>query len=174
MKLNFTPFPNLTTERLTLRQLSMADENEVFFQRADKGMNQYVDNPLCQTLEEARAWIEKITNFVNNNESIFWTICLKGTDKMIGGFCLWNIVPEENKAEVGFSILPEHQGKGYMKEALRAALRYAHEEMGATHIEGYTHPENFASIKVMQSQSFQLKEVQPEGVGHYVVYELRK
>jgi ribosomal-protein-alanine N-acetyltransferase len=174
MKLNFTPFPELTTDRLVLRQLSMADDKEVFFQRSDKEMNKYVDNPPCQSIEEARAWIEKITGFLNNNESIFWAVCLKGTEKMIGGFCFWNIDKENSKAEIGFTIFPEHQNKGLMNEVLTTALQYGFEEMSAKTIEGYTNPGNLASIKVMQKHGFQLKHPQPEDAKPYVVYELKR
>jgi ribosomal-protein-alanine N-acetyltransferase len=130
MNCNFTPFPNLTTERLYLRQISLADDNEVFFQRSDQAMNRYVDNPPCKSVEEARKWINKISSLIANNECIFWGICLKGHPKLAGGFCFWNLSPEDNKAEIGFGIYPEHQRKGLMDEALKAALHYGFEEMG--------------------------------------------
>lgn len=172
MKRNFTSFPELGTERLTLRQLSLSDESEVFFQRSDKEMNKYVGNPPCRSLEEARAWIEKINGFAASNESIYWAVCIKGTEKMIGGFCFWNISEEKNSAEIGFTMLPQYQGRGYMSEVLRAALNYGFEQMGAACIEGYTHPDNIPSIRVMEKNGFRPKEVQPGDAGEYVVYEL--
>ena len=57
---SFTPFPNLTTERLVLRRVTMNDDKEIFFQRSDKVMNKYVDNPLAQTIDDAREWMRKI------------------------------------------------------------------------------------------------------------------
>jgi ribosomal-protein-alanine N-acetyltransferase len=174
MNPNFTPFPNLTTERLNLRQITLSDNHAIFFQRSDKSMNQYVDNPPCASIDEAREWINKINKAIAGNESIFWGICLKGQQTLSGGFCFWNLSPERNKAEIGFGIYPEHQRKGLMDEALKAALRYGFEEMGLQYIEAYTHPENIASIRVLEKNGFTLKEQQPTEESTYIVFELGK
>ena len=41
-KRNFTPFPILATERLTLRQLSIDDQQNIFALRSDKEINKYL------------------------------------------------------------------------------------------------------------------------------------
>lgn len=171
MKRNFTPFPTLSTERLNLRRITMADDKEVFFQRSDKGMNAYVDNPPCQSIEEARAWIEKIDKIIANNEGVNWGVCLKDNEKLMGGFCYWNLSPEENKAEIGFSIYPQYQNKGYMNEVLQTGLKYGWEVMELDSIEAYTHPENKASIRVLEKNGFTLKKEQPTDIP-YAVFEL--
>lgn len=174
MNINFTPFPKLTTERLELRRLTLADDNEIYFQRSDRSMNQFVDNKLCASIEEARAWIEMIEKNIVNNESIFWGVCIKCEEKIMGGFCFWNISVEEEKGEIGFGIFPAHQGKGFMNEVLQVALKYGFDVLGFKRIEGYTHPQNMASIRVMEKNGFRLKEEQPEDADPYVVYELLK
>jgi ribosomal-protein-alanine N-acetyltransferase len=172
MKCNFNPFPNLSTERLKLRRITMNDDKEVFFQRSSKEMNEYVGNPLCQSIEEARAWIEKIDNIIANNEGVNWGVCLKDEDQIMGGFCYWNLSQEENKAEIGFGIYPHHQNKGYMSEVLERGLRYGFEDMDLSCIEAYTHPQNKASIRVLEKHGFKLKEEQPDDL--YIVFELLK
>jgi [ribosomal protein S5]-alanine N-acetyltransferase len=174
MSFNFTPFPDLTTARLDLRQITLSDDQEIFFQRSDESMNKYVGNPLCTSIDEAREWINKINRAIANNESIFWGICLKGQQKIIGGFCLWNLSAETGKGEVGFCIYPDHQGKGLMSEALKAALRYGFEAMGLKHMEAYTHPENISSIRVLEKNGFSLKKQQPAEETVYLVFELDK
>jgi ribosomal-protein-alanine N-acetyltransferase len=47
----FTPFPVLKTERLTLRQLSVNDDKEVFALRSDKQVNKYIDRNPTNTIE---------------------------------------------------------------------------------------------------------------------------
>jgi ribosomal-protein-alanine N-acetyltransferase len=173
MNCNFTPFPDLATERLHLRQLSLSDDQEIRFQRSDPSMNQYIDNPPCASVEEAREWIDKINRFVANDESIFWGICLKGQSKLSGGICLWNIDTASDKAEIGFCMYPEHQGKGLMGEALKTVLQYGFEEMALQRVEAYTHPENKPSIAVLAKHGFQLKEQQPEG-SSYIVFDLKR
>lgn len=154
MNCNFTPFPILETDRLTLRQITLNDDKEIFFQRSDPSMNLYVGNPLAKTIDDARNWINMINGLAANNESIAWGVTLKGSDKLIGGFCFWNLSAEHNSAEVGFGIYPTHQGKGFMTEVLQAAIPYGFNEMQVHMIEAYTHPQNLASIRVLQKSGF--------------------
>jgi ribosomal-protein-alanine N-acetyltransferase len=168
---SFTPFPVLTTERLVLRRVTMNDDQEIFFQRSDEGMNKYVNNPLAQTIDDARAWMEKIETIIDTNEGISWGVTLKGDDKLVGGFCYWNWEKEQERAEIGFSIYPQHQNKGLMQEILQTGLKFGFEYMGLKIIEAYTHPENAASIKVLEKSGFKFKGMSADD--HCNVYELK-
>ena len=174
MNCNFSPFPVLETGRLTLRQLTLNDDNEVFFQRSDQEMNKYVGNPPAKSIEEAREWINKINTFAVNGESIFWGATLKGEEKLIGGFCIWNLSHVHNRAEVGFGIYPVHQNKGYMTEILRAGLQYGFEQMHLDTIEAYTHAKNISSLKVLEKYDFKLKEDQSHEDSQYLAFELHR
>ena len=173
MNRNFTPFPVLSTERLVLRQITLDDDKEIFFQRSDKAMNQYVGNPLATSIEDARSWITRINTAISNNESIAWGVTLKDDPKVMGGFCLWNLSEEHNRAEIGFGIFPDHQQKGYMHEVLQVGIRYGFGEMDLGIIEAYTHPQNVASIRVLEKNNFKLKEGNPNPEG-YIVFDLRR
>ena len=168
---SFTPFPNLTTERLVLRRVTMNDDREIFFQRSDKGMNKYVDNPLAQTIDDAREWMRKIDSIIDTNEGISWGVTLKGADKLIGGFCYWNWEKDQEKAEIGFSMYPQHQNKGLMQEVLQTGIKFGLEYMALKTIEAYTHPENAASIKVLEKSGFRFKGMSADD--SYSVYELK-
>ncbi len=168
---SFNPFPVLTTERLILRRVTMNDDKEIFFQRSDEGMNKYVHNPLASTIEDARAWMKKIETIIDTNEGISWGVCLKEDDKLAGGFCYWNWEKEQDKAEIGFSIYPQHQNKGLMQEVLQTGLKFGLGFMGLKTIEAYTHAENAASIKVLEKSGFSFKGTSTDG--DYQVYELK-
>ena len=89
-KLIFQPFPNLSTERLLLRRLVAEDDKEIMVLRSDEQVLKYLIISKCNSLEEARLFIEKINNVINNNESIYWGISLKNDNKLVGSqlFCL--------------------------------------------------------------------------------------
>lgn len=174
MSFVFTPFPVLFTDRLVLREITLDDDNEVFYQRSDKSMNEYVGNPLCNSIEEAREWINKISANTVNGDGIFWGVNLKDDPKLMGGFCYWNLAPEERKAEIGFGIYPQHQGKGYMDEVLKVGLNYGFETMNLERIEAYTHQQNKKSIHLLEKNGFVLKEVQPLDEANYIVFEAYK
>ncbi|MCB0476338.1 MAG: N-acetyltransferase, partial [Flavobacteriaceae bacterium] len=57
---NLKTFPILTTERLTLRQLSDSDVQEVFLLRSDALINKYLDRQPSKTLEDALKFIEQV------------------------------------------------------------------------------------------------------------------
>ena len=103
LSLNFSPFPNLKTGRLLLRQLTFEDENEIFFLRSDENVNRYVDRPKPNSLQDARDHIDKVNNGIANNKSVFWGITLLDNNSIIGTIFLWNISKENDTAEVGFT-----------------------------------------------------------------------
>ena len=52
--INFKPFLFLRTERFTLRQLTLKDDNEILILRSDKEVNRYLDRPVAKTIEDAK------------------------------------------------------------------------------------------------------------------------
>jgi len=50
LELNFTPFPELRTQRLLLRKLESTDANEMFFLRSNKRVIQYLGREPAKTI----------------------------------------------------------------------------------------------------------------------------
>src|SRR3970282_1102303 len=117
LDINFTPFPNLETERLYLRRVTKEDVNEIFKLRSDKETMKYIPRPLVKTEEDAMAHIAMIDEKIENNEGINWAITLKNTPKLIGLIGHYRIKPEHFRAEIGYMLLPEYHGKGIIAEA---------------------------------------------------------
>jgi ribosomal-protein-alanine N-acetyltransferase len=151
---NFNPFPGLQTERLLLRKLVEQDENEIYQLRSDESISKYLTRPLCQSIDEARSFIQRINIGIENNESLYWAISLKNNPSLIGTICLWNISWEHERAEVGFELLPGFQKKGYMQEALTAVLDFVFNSMRLHSIEGVVAPDNRSSIKILEKNHF--------------------
>ncbi|MBS1929907.1 MAG: GNAT family N-acetyltransferase [Bacteroidetes bacterium] len=150
----FLPFPELQTDRLLLRRLEIKDECEIFQLRSDKIVSKYLTRHLCKTMEEARAFIQKINVAIENNESVYWAICLKKDKKFIGTICLWNISWENERAEVGFELLPDFQKKGYMREALIKVLDFVFNTIHFHSIEGVVISGNQPSINILEKSHF--------------------
>ena len=154
MKINFSPFPALQTERLSLRKLSNDDVNEIFYLRSDEHINKYLDRPRATSIEDAINFINKTNHAIENNECVDWAITFKDDSRLIGSICLWNISKNENNAEVGYELLSDFQGKGVAQEALSAVIKFGFEVMELETIEAYTHKENLASIKLLEKFGF--------------------
>jgi ribosomal-protein-alanine N-acetyltransferase len=85
----FTPFPVLSTQRLTLRQVRSSDDKEIFALRSNANVNRYLDRNPSKSIDNAREFIQTINQNIQRNESVYWAITLNGIDKLIGTICLY-------------------------------------------------------------------------------------
>jgi len=154
MNKNFSPFPILETERLFLRKLSLDDAEEIFALRSSDEVNKYIDRPKANDIDEAIAFINKVNIGVANDNWLYWVICFKDNPMLIGTICLWNLNEEESKAEVGYELIPEYQGKGIAKEALLKIIEFGFDNVQLNKIEAYTYKENLSSTKLLEKFNF--------------------
>ena len=167
-----TPFPTLNTERLTLRLLTYADDHALFRLRSDGRVNRFLDRPPTTTLGDARTFIEKIETAIKNGESFYWVIALKNEDALIGTICYWNLVKEDDQAEIGYELHPDFQGKGIMQEAITAVLRFGFEQLKLKTITAFPRQDNRKSIQLLEKNNFSVDSgIQTEEA--YVAYVLR-
>ena len=151
---NFTPFPILTTERLTLRQLSIDDQQNIFALRSDKEINKYLDRQISKTIEDAIDFINKINDNIEKNNSIYWAITLTKTRTFVGTICLFDFSNEKNSCEIGYELMINFQGKGIMKEAAGKVIDYAFQTLQFQKIIAFTHNGNQSSTKLLKKFNF--------------------
>jgi ribosomal-protein-alanine N-acetyltransferase len=150
----FTPFPILTTERLTLRQLEMNDEQEIFTLRSDREINKYLGRQIANTIDDARNFINKVNENINKNESLYWAITFKDKNILVGTICLFSFSNEKDTCEIGYELLSNFQGQGIMQEAAEKVIDYAFNTIEVKKIEAFFHRNNQGSIKLLMKFSF--------------------
>lgn len=148
----FTPFPILHTSRLKLRQLSFKDEQALYDYQSNKTNFEYVEMPVYTSIDQAKNYIIKMKEGVDKGQWIVWAICLE--DTIIGTISIWNIKPDQKKAELGYGIFPSYRRKGYMREALEAVMAYGFKDMALEVIEAYTSHYNQPSKDFLSSFGF--------------------
>jgi ribosomal-protein-alanine N-acetyltransferase len=153
-RINFTPFPVLSTDRLILRQLTESDDLAIFQLRSNEAVNQYIERPVPSHIDEARAFIQKINDAIGRNESVYWSICLSENDGLVGTVCLWNFSDDMTTAELGYELMPAFQGQGIMNESIKAVISYAFETLKFEKLEAFTHKENIQSAKLLLKNNF--------------------
>lgn len=166
---NFTPFPVLRTERLILRQLLSSDDHEIFALRSDNDVNKYLDRKPAQSIDDAKTFIRTINENTRRNYSIYWAITLNGTDQLIGTICLFDFSDDNLKAEIGYELLPDFQGKGIMQEAISKVINFGLQHIGLNSIEACTHYENLNSIRLLEKFDFKKNCA---GEGNFLIFKL--
>lgn len=152
---NFSPFPDLATSRLLLRQLTMDDAAAVLRLRSNKEVMQHINRPLAVTIADAERWISVIQENLNANGGITWCIALKeDPSQHIGTIGLWRIEKENHRAEIGYMLEPALQGKGIMYEALEAVVDYGFTILKLHSIEAQIDPLNLASAALLRKGGF--------------------
>lgn len=163
LTVNLNPFPVIETERLVLRRTLMSDVGEIFRLRSDPRVMEYIKKTPCQNLEEAAAFIrERLDATIDNNDGVQWAMTVRSDDKLIGSIGIWRLIKEHYRGEIGYSMLPEYWGKGYMDEAVKAVIKYGFHTLGLHSIEANTDPGNVASRKLLERNGFEQEGYQRE------------
>ncbi|MGU9416802.1 GNAT family N-acetyltransferase [Clostridium perfringens] len=147
----------LNTERLALRNLTPENTEEMldYYIRNEEHLRQYEptrDSGFYTYEGQKEILTESFRQFIDGTSI---DLGIFKDEKLIGKIKLSNIVYGIlRNAFVGYSIDKEHQGKGYMKEALNTVCSYAFEEMGLHRLEASTLMENSRSQGVLKACGF--------------------
>jgi len=152
-------FPELTTERLALTALTSADASAIFALFSDHSVVEYYDLEAFTELSQASRLIEMFQGRFREHAGIRLT----GDGSLIGtcGFNRWQ--PAMKSALIGYDLLPQFQGKGYMTEAVHCTVQAAFSGLLAcgevNRIQADTVPGNHASEAVLRKVGFQLEGI---------------
>ncbi|XZF14777.1 GNAT family N-acetyltransferase [Chitinophagaceae bacterium MMS25-I14] len=171
---NFTPFPVLTTQRLVLRSLEATDDKDIFAHRCDDVVNTYLEGFRHASIEETRAFIDRVQKETAIGKTILWVLTQKGQNKFMGAVSLWNIVKDEDRAEAGYTLDAAFHGKGYMNEALVKVFNFGFNTMKLKIIDAYTHEHNNGSIRLLQRNGFIQGTPQKPVAGNRLYFSLTK
>jgi ribosomal-protein-alanine N-acetyltransferase len=154
LNVNFDPFPNLSTERLVLRQLRYEDEDDLFVLRCNETLMRFIPRPLAISVEDAYLLIQNLNQSIRANELITWAITLKNDNRVIGTIGFVKINKQDYRAEVGYLLHHDFHGTGLMQEALVAVLNYGFQTLKLHSIEAIVDPDNTASAKLLERNGF--------------------
>jgi ribosomal-protein-alanine N-acetyltransferase len=151
----FDPFPLLSTPRLRLRCLELDDAEIMFENLNTPEAVRFGGKAPPATVAATREKIEKVLATVRAGEGISWALTDIQTGAYLGGAGLWRWDKPNFRAEVGYEISSRVWGRGLMTEAVRAIIAFGFQRMDLHSIEAKVHPENTASIRVLEKLGFQ-------------------
>lgn len=151
---NRDPFPVITTRRLVLRQFSRNDAPLLHAIWSDPVVMEFMTLDPFGAEEETVAMIDLLKGLHERGEGIRWVITML-SDRTVMGTCgFHNWKKEHFRAETGYELGKYHWGKGYMKEAMSAALEYGFDGMGLNRIEAFVTEGNGRSLGLLKDLGF--------------------
>jgi len=145
---------NLTSGKLNYTRLSPADLQLYARLVMNDAVMKYITGKAL-TKDEAEQRFQKAVDTNNTNvEAGFFIVRNKLDETFIGVVKLVEL--DNNKAEVGYMLVPEHWGQGYASEMVERMIALARENKIAGELIGIVDPENPASIRVLTKFGFKL------------------
>ncbi len=146
-----TRFTCLTSKRLILRRLRDADLGVFCGYRSDPEVTRYQD--WTEFPEEAGARFFAEQAMLHPAIPGTWfqmAIELAETTELIGDCGLKTMEDEPRHVEIGYTLNPAHQGKGYATEAITRLIDYVFSDLRKHRVTAMANVQNTASVRLME------------------------
>lgn len=146
-------FTQLSTPRLCLRRFRESDAEAFAGYRSDPAVARYQDWDAPYPVERARRFVSAMATEPADvpGEWLQIAVTLAGDDTLVGDCAFVPQAHEPRTAEIGFTIAPQHQGRGYAREAVSALLRYLFDQLGKHRVIASCDARNAPSVKVLEA-----------------------
>ncbi|PGL73489.1 GNAT family N-acetyltransferase [Bacillus sp. AFS055030] len=155
-------FFEIETSRLKLRRFKDDDVTNFFKYRSNpevaiyQGWENY-------TYDQAVNYIEKQKSAEMNIPDAWVQVAIenKMDGQLIGDIGVHTLSNPKNQVEVGFTLEPKYQNKGYAFEALQGMLDYLFNELNKEKINAIAVEQNGSSIKLLKKLGFhEMKKIE--------------
>jgi RimJ/RimL family protein N-acetyltransferase len=146
----------LYTPRLLLRGLKPADAQALYEYRSLPEVTRFQGfSP--ETVSDAIRFIkEEISHEIDQPDTWYQLgIFLQEDDTMIGDLGI-HFLPEHKEAEIGVTVAPIYQGRGFATEAVGCALDFLFNSLHKNKVVASVDPKNSKSMSLMTGVGFQL------------------
>ena len=153
---------DIITSRLHIRQLTLSDLVNFHFYRSNPDVTKYQGFDVM-TKEQAEEFINEnsVLNFGDAGKWVQFGIENIQTKQLIGDCAIKFNLNDTRIAEIGITISPIEQKKGFAKEALYGILSFLFENKGIHRVVEIVDAENIASIRLLKSVGFRQE-------GHFI------
>jgi ribosomal-protein-alanine N-acetyltransferase len=141
------------TPRLLIRPFGPADLESVFAGLSHPEVIRHYGVSFA-TLEATQEQMDWYASIERDGTGLWRAISMKQDGTFLGAIGLNNIVQQHRRGEIGFWLMPEHQGKGYISEALPVILEHGFGALGLHRIAAEVETDNAASANVLVKAGF--------------------
>lgn len=143
----------IETARLTLRPFEDADVEEAFQWFGDPTVMRFTPSGPDRSLEQTMARLVSYRTHQARHGFSKWIIVDRSSSRAIGDSGLL-VLDEYGWIDLGFRLSRPHWGKGVATEAASAWVRAAFETHHLIEVGAFTHPDNAASLRVLDKLGF--------------------
>jgi ribosomal-protein-alanine N-acetyltransferase len=149
----------LSSARLLLLPVTYRDTADLFELFTDKKVLKNYGIPAHKNLEESK----KLIRLLTNSKHLSWGIRQKQKpDKLIGLCSLHDWNKSAKNIEIGCTLSSRYWGLGFMQEAFKILIDYAHQQLQVQQIIGKTTAENTKAIRLVEKLGFVQRDTYSE------------
>jgi RimJ/RimL family protein N-acetyltransferase len=145
-------FTELAGPRVALRRFHLGDVATFVAYRSSEQVARFQSWDAPYPREEGERFIREIARDHPDTagEWFQFAVGLRATGQLIGDCAAMPQAGDPRQCEIGFTIAPDYQGRGYATEAVRLLLNYLFTERGKHRITAYCDPRNAASVALLE------------------------
>lgn len=146
----FSKIPTIETERLTLRRLMPSDYRDMYEYASLAEVTEYLLWRPHENEDQTYRYLDGLQICYKRGEFFDWGVELKSERKLIGTCGFTELLPEHERAEIGYVLNPRYWGQGIATEAAMAVLSFGFNVLGIERAEAHYMEGNERSLAVMK------------------------
>jgi RimJ/RimL family protein N-acetyltransferase len=158
----------IETSRVRVRPLALADLEPLMAVNGDPEVTKFLPYKTWQSLDDARAWHDRMRGFEAAGGTIQMVIARRADDVAIGTCLIFRHDEAARSAELGFVLGRAYWRTGIMGEAMEALVAQAFGPMGLQRLVAVVEPNNAASAALLRRLGF-VGEGSNEGLDCYAL-----
>jgi len=152
------PLISLLGNRVELRELAAGDLEAVIAYSVDEVVARYQDWQ-SHTADAAKAFFDREIAAAQRTPRHTYSLAIveRASSLLIGDASIEIGSVPNKRAEIGFTLRRDRWGAGLATEASRLLLAFGFDQLGMHRIEATSHPDNVASIRVLEKIGMSLE-----------------
>jgi len=143
----------IETNRLILRPFELSDAQAAFGWLGDPVVMRFTPTGPDKSIEETKTRLVAFVNHQQAHDFSKWLVLDRDSGVAIGDSGLL-VLQDYGWIDLGFRFAQQYWGKGLATEAASAWVRAAFDEFYLKRLGAFVHPENVASIRVLEKVGF--------------------
>ena len=141
--------PELTTERLVLRLISIDDASFILRLLNDETFIRFIGDRKVRNEDQALNYVKTLQERHHSNAEFAFAVTLRGTDEAIG-ICSLFKRESLDAPDIGFAFLAEYRKRGYAFESAFATLEFAKSVLQMKRVVAVCDGQNAQSIALLK------------------------